>query len=81
MDIRKYEFQSDFAKKHQAKGREEGARAARVADLLAILEARGLAVSAAEQETIAACTDDAVLTRWIRKAATAATAAEVFAEG
>ena len=29
MDIRKYEFQSDFAKKHQAKGREEGVRAAR----------------------------------------------------
>ena len=85
MDIRKYEFQSDFAKKHQAKGREEGreegVRAARVADLLAFLDARGLAVSPAEQETIAACNDDAVLTRGIRKAATAATVAEVFAEG
>ena len=81
MDIRKYEFQSDFAKKHQAKGREEGVRAARVADLLAFLDSRGLAVSPAEQETIAACNDDAVLTRGIRKAATAATVAEVFAEG
>ena len=93
MDIRKYEFKSDFAKKHQAKGREEGreeglaeglaegARSARVAALLAILDARGLAVSAAEEATIRACTDDAALTRWIRKAATAATVAEVFAEG
>ncbi|MBK6694578.1 MAG: hypothetical protein IPG50_20560 [Myxococcales bacterium] len=89
MDIRKYEFQSDFAKKHQAKGRAEGreeglaegARGAKVAALLAFLDARGLAVSPAEQETIAACNDDAVLTRWIRKAATAATVAEVFAEG
>ena len=81
MDIRKYEFQSDFAKKHQAKGREEGRAEGRVASLLAILDARGLAVSAAEQETIAGCTDDALLTRWIRKAVTAATVAEVFAEG
>ncbi len=85
MDIRKYEFQSDFAKKHQAKGREEGREEGRaegrVASLLAILDARGLAVSAAEQETIAGCTDDALLTRWIRKAVTAATVAEVFAEG
>ena len=77
MDIRNYEFKSEFAKKHRA----EGARTARVADLLAFLDARGLAVSEAERETIAACTDDATLTRWIRKAATAATVAEVFAEG
>ncbi len=84
MDIRNYEFKSEFAKKHRAEGREqglaEGARAARVADLLAFLDARGLAVSTAEQETIAACTDEATLTRWIRKAATVATVAEVFAE-
>ena len=77
MDIRNYEFKSEFAKKHRA----EGARTARVADLLAFLDARGLAVSEAERETIAACTDDATLTRWIRKAATVATVAEVFAEG
>ncbi|MBK6691805.1 MAG: hypothetical protein IPG50_06310 [Myxococcales bacterium] len=77
MDIRKYEFKSEFAKKHRAEGREEG----RVAALLAILEARGLSVSEAEQAAVAACTDAALLTRWIRKAATAATVAEVFAEG
>ena len=85
MDIRKYEFKSDFAKKHQAKGREEGlaegARAARVAALLAILDARGLAVSAAEEATIRACTDDAALTSWIRRAVTAATVAETFEKG
>ena len=68
-------------REHQAKGREEGRAEGRVAALLAFLDARGLAVSPAEQETIAACNDDAVLTRWIRKAATAATVAEVFAEG
>ncbi|MBK6692811.1 MAG: hypothetical protein IPG50_11460 [Myxococcales bacterium] len=77
MDIRKYEFKSEFAKKHRAEGRQEG----RVGALLAILEARGLSVSEAEQEAIAACTDATLLTRWIRKAATAATVAEVFAEG
>ena len=84
MDIRKYEFKSDFAKKHQAKGREEGlaeGRRARIADLIAVLEARGLAVSPEEQHTIATCTDDAVLTRWIRRAATAASVQEVLAEG
>ncbi len=85
MDIRKYEFKSEFAKKHRAEGREEGRQEGRqegrVAALLAILEARGLSVSEAEQASISACTDAALLTRWIRKAATAATVAEVFAEG
>ncbi|MBK6691776.1 MAG: hypothetical protein IPG50_06165 [Myxococcales bacterium] len=76
MDIRNYEFKSEFAK-FAKRHRAEGTRHA----LLAILDARGLSVSGAEQETIAACTDDATLTRWIRKAATVATVAEVFAEG
>lgn len=81
MDIRKYEFKSDFAKKHQAKGREEGLLEGARRALNAIIAARGLAVSTAEQETIANCSDDAMLSRWVRKSATAATVADVFAEG
>ena len=81
VDIRKYEFKSDFAKKHQAKGREEGLLEGARRALNAIIAARGLAVSTAEQETIANCSDDAMLSRWVRKSATAATVADVFAEG
>ena len=44
-----YEFQSDFAKKHQAKGRAEA--------LLAVLEARGLRASDEARARILACAD------------------------
>jgi hypothetical protein len=46
--------------------------------VLSVLEARGLAVSVAERERIAKCTDLALLDGWLRRAATVATAAEVL---
>jgi hypothetical protein len=40
-----YELQSDFAKKHRAKGRAEGEAKGRAQAILDVLEARGLPVS------------------------------------
>jgi hypothetical protein len=69
-----YEFQSDFAKKHQAKGRAEG----RAEALLAVLEARGLPASSETRARILACTDDGQLDAWIRKAVGITSVDELF---
>jgi predicted transposase YdaD len=60
----------------EAKGKAEGKAEA----VLSVLEARGLAVSVAERERIAKCTDLALLDRWLRRVATVATVAEVLAD-
>jgi hypothetical protein len=73
-----YEFQSDFAKKHQAKGRAEGEAKGRAEAILEVLEARGLRVSDEARARILACTDGAQLNTWLRKAATATTVDQVF---
>jgi hypothetical protein len=69
-----YEFQSDFAKKHQAKGRAEG----RAEAVLDVLEARGVHVSDVARARILACTDPAQLAGWVRKAITVTSVDELF---
>jgi hypothetical protein len=49
--------------------------------LIAILQARGLAVPRSMRSRILACADTAMLDRWIARAATARNADEVMAEG
>jgi flagellar biosynthesis/type III secretory pathway protein FliH len=85
-----YEFQSEFAKKHQAKGRAEGeakgeakGRAegeakGRAQAVLDVLEARGLRASDEARARILACTDSAQLAAWLRNAATATSVDQVF---
>jgi hypothetical protein len=81
-----YEFQSDFAKKHQAKGREEGRQegrhegevAGQARALLAVLESRGLHISQKARTRIVACIDIAQLDAWVRRAASVATVDELF---
>ena len=65
-----YEFQSDFAKKHQARGEAKA--------LLAVLEARGLRASDEARSRILACTDSAQLEAWIRKAVSVTSVDELF---
>jgi predicted deacylase len=63
----------------QAKGEAKGRAEAKAEAVLAILAARGIPVDSATQARIAACTDLALLDRWIPRAATAASAEEVIA--
>jgi hypothetical protein len=70
MQSQGYEFQSEFARKHTALGKAEA--------VLAVLDARGLAVSAPERVRILACTDLATLEQWVRRAVTAASAEELL---
>ena len=58
----------------EVKGEVKGKRDA----LLALLKARGVALSVEEQAVLRACADAAKLDRWIIRAATAASASEVF---
>jgi hypothetical protein len=69
-----YEFQSDFAKKHQAQGR----LAERAQAVLDVLEARGFVVSDEIRARILACADPTQLGAWHRTAVTAATLDQVF---
>jgi hypothetical protein len=81
-----YEFQTDFAKKHQAigraegeaRGRAEGEARGKAEGVLRVLDVRGLAISEAERERILAATDLALLDQWLVRAVTAEDAAEVF---
>jgi hypothetical protein len=80
-----YEYQTEFVRKYVAqieegrkKGRKEGRHEGELAALLEVLDARGLKVSAAVRKQILACTDPAQLKRWLRKAATAESAQELF---
>jgi hypothetical protein len=69
-----YEWQSDFARKHRAEGRADGLRMG----LELILQQRGLALSDSQQEIVRTCAEPARFEQWIRRAATAGTADEVF---
>ena len=77
-----YEFQSEFAKTHQAKGRAEGEAKGRAEGLaeavLDVLEARGLPVSDEARARILACTDATQLAAWVRRAVTVASVDALF---
>ncbi len=68
-----------------AQGREEGREEGREAGLreaiAEVLEARALPLSEVGRARLASCTDVAMLTRWLKRAATASSEAEVFASG
>jgi hypothetical protein len=68
METRGYEFQSEFARKHDALGREKGRAEGKAESVLGILEERGLSVSAEQRERILTTTDLETLDGWIRKA-------------
>ncbi|MFC1643127.1 hypothetical protein ACFL5O_10675, partial [Myxococcota bacterium] len=64
-----YEFQSEYHRRLQARARAEIQAELRAQDILAILEARGLAVRNEQRERILACTDLELLGQWVRRAA------------
>jgi hypothetical protein len=80
MANRNYEYQSDFAKRYVAQGRDEGRAEGEARALLKVLKARGIEVSPDVQERILACTDLAVLDAWLARAVTAKSASEVIGE-
>jgi predicted transposase YdaD len=87
-----YEYQSDFAKKYVAQGRDEGRTEGRdegrtegrvegeAQALLTVLRGRGIAVPDSERARILAEKDSARLLRWIEKALVTTSLMEVLEE-
>jgi post-segregation antitoxin (ccd killing protein) len=73
-----YVYQSDFAKKYFAQGRDEGTAEARARAVLTVLRARGIPVPDAARERILAEKDQELLERWLEGAAVAASVAAVI---
>jgi hypothetical protein len=81
-----YEYQSDFAKKYVAQGRDEGRSEGRsegrveeaARALLTVLRARSIPVPEAAREKILAQSDPERLERWLEKAAVAPSIADVL---
>ena len=79
-----YEYQSDFAKKYVAQGRDQGRVEGRAEEaaraVLTALRVRGIAVPEATRERILAQKDPECLERWHERAIVAASLAEVLDE-
>ncbi len=77
-----YEFQSEFARHHEAigvvKGEAIGVVKGEATALVAVLRSRGLVVSEAHRDRITACTDPATLERWIERAVVAMRVDDIF---
>jgi predicted nucleotidyltransferase/HEPN domain-containing protein len=58
-------------------GRQEGRQEGTAAAILLVLKTRGVAVPPEIEQRIAACSDPAVLSRWLERAVTAQSAAEI----
>jgi len=82
--MKNYEFVSPFAKQHIQLGRDEGVKLGRdegfALALLTLLEVRGISVPGPTRERIIAERDMAQLKRWLERAATARTLADVLAD-
>ena len=73
-----YEYQSDFAKKYVAQGRDQGRVEEAARAVLTALRVRGIAVPEAARERILAEKDPERLERWHERAIVAASIAEVL---
>jgi hypothetical protein len=69
---------AEAREKALAQGEQQGALASKASDIIAFLEARGLAVAADQRERITSTADLALLDKWVRRAATIASADELF---
>ncbi len=74
----RYEYQSEFARKYFAQGREEGLKEGEALALLEVLQARGLKVGEEQRRRIEACEKPSELKEWLRKAVRVQATEELF---
>ena len=82
-----YEYLTEFARKYvaqgeargKAEGKAEGKAQGKAEALLAVVAARGLPITAAARAQVLACTDVALLDRWIARAVVATSVEEILA--
>ncbi len=78
--LEEYEVQSEFALKHIAKGRAEGRAEEAARAVLAVFEARDMAVPDDVRAHIEACGEVDVLEVWLKRAIKVESPGEIFAE-
>jgi hypothetical protein len=78
MKTETYAYQSGYARSLLAQGRTEGRTEAKAADVLMVLDTRGMAVTDEARTRITKCSDLDQLDLWLRRAVTAASVAELF---
>ncbi|MEV5738931.1 hypothetical protein AB0L30_02640 [Microbispora rosea] len=69
---------SHWVDKGRAEGREEGRAEGEIDSILTVLDARGLEISDEARERIRRCEDLSQLSTWVRRAATVASADDLF---
>jgi hypothetical protein len=74
-----HRYYSDFARRYFDQGEAKGQAKGEARAVLAVLDARGIEVPDELRERIAGCTDLEQLDTWVRRAATARTAQDLFA--
>jgi hypothetical protein len=72
------EWKSDFIEGFVQQGLEKGKVKAKSEDVLKIIDARGIDVTAEQREPVSTCTDISQLDEWFDSALTAETAAAIF---
>lgn len=70
------EFQSEFARKYVSLGKAEG----KAESILAVLEARGMSITAEERARVLNSKDVAELDRWLKRAVSVANVAELLSQ-
>ncbi|MFE3956950.1 hypothetical protein ACFXPS_22560 [Nocardia sp. NPDC059091] len=82
ISVENYQWESEFARRHQAIGHAEGVAEGRAegeaSAILTVLAARGIEVDGAARERILACADLERLSDWLTRAVTVAAVAELF---
>lgn len=73
------QFLADVKEEVRAEGLAEGLAEGRIGALFDVLDARGLTLAPPLRQRVTGCTDLEMLAQWLRRAATAASAEEVFA--
>lgn len=87
MEMKDWKPRSDWGKRllatakdeGRSEGRSEGRTEDRAASIVELLAVRGVPLDPPLRQRIASCTEYAVLTQWLRRAATATVAEELFA--
>jgi hypothetical protein len=78
MTTTKWLVSSPFAKEHFGRGLAEGKAEGEANAIMLVLRARGLQVTAEQQDRITGCTDLDQLSQWVARAAVVETTAELF---
>ena len=78
MSVANYAWQSEFAREYVGIGRAEGREEGVARSVIAVLTARGFAVSDEVRHRIESCTDLDVLDGWIPKAVTVHSPEQLF---